>query len=152
MRRPSPLAITGSVYSLPGASRREPLRFRHTERERATPRAARSPTVQVTKDPGESLSPSFAFRKAGRTGMLKKITSITDGALLLLWISVVPMGPFWLPNALGMTYLTIGLSPANSGAPQSAFPSRVATQIVRIERQPDQSAPTMAPDYLRLEK
>jgi len=60
--------------------------------------------------------------------MLKKITSITDGALLLLWISVVPMGPFWLPNALGMT------------------------QIVRIERQPDQSAPTMAPDYLRLEK
>jgi len=84
--------------------------------------------------------------------MSKKITSVTDGALLLLWISVVPMGPFWLPNALGMTFLTIGVPPGNPGAPQSAFPSQVAAQNVRIERQPDQFAQSIAPDYLRLEK
>ena len=79
--------------------------------------------------------------------MIKTITSITDGVLLILWISVVPLGPFWLPNALGLTFLTIGFPPGNSDAPLASPPSHVATQVARIERHLDRSAPNMTPDY-----
>jgi len=31
------------------------------------------------------------------------IGQIIDGTLLLLWIAIVPCGPFWIPDLVGLT-------------------------------------------------
>jgi len=95
---------------------------------------------------GRESSPGLSIYGTDLAGMIKTISSITDGILLMLWISVVPLGPFWLPNALGLTFLTIGFPPGHPGPQQSSPASHAVAQVMRIEGRLDLTAANMAAD------